>query len=390
MKTLSILGSTGSIGRSTLDIVRMHPDKFRVAVLTAGRNIDLLKRQIYEFKPEVVSVIDKETAGTLGKNLSCRVLYGEDGFEYAATFKFVDLVVSAIVGAAGLLPTLAAINAGKDVALANKETLVMAGALVMEAVKKNKATLLPIDSEHSAIFQSIIGHQKGDIKRLILTASGGPFLNTSLGKLSKVTCDEALKHPNWQMGQKVTIDSATLMNKGLEVIEARWLFDIPPERIAVHVHPQSIIHSMVEYIDGGILAQMGSADMKCPISYALAYPERIEAGVTPLNLCKLGSLTFVEPDVKRFPALKLAYESLRLGGTMPAVMNAADEIAVDAFLKKEIRFTDIVGIVENTMNRHNPSRADTIDEILEADIWARHEAKRQIEALCSENTSYTL
>lgn len=378
MKTLSILGSTGSIGRNALDIVRRHPDKFRVIALTAGRNIDLLKEQIEEFKPDLVSVIDKETADRLGKNLPCRVMYGTSGFEEAAALKSVDMVVSAITGSAGLLPTLSAINAGKEIALANKETLVMAGALVMKAVKKNNITLIPIDSEHSAIFQSIIGHQKGDVKRLILTASGGPFLNTPLENLVKVTCSEALKHPNWQMGQKVTIDSATLMNKGLEVIEARWLFDILPENIVVHIHPQSIIHSMVEYIDGGILAQMGTADMKGPISYALAYPDRIEAGVAPLDLCKLGTLTFFEPDAKRFPALKLAYESLKVGGTMPAVMNAADEVAVDAFLKKEIRFTDIIRLVEHTMNKHITSSADTIEEILEADNWARKEAKRQI------------
>ncbi|MBI5894383.1 MAG: 1-deoxy-D-xylulose-5-phosphate reductoisomerase [Deltaproteobacteria bacterium] len=381
MKTLSILGSTGSIGRSTLDIVRQHPDKFKVAAISAARNVDLLKKQIDEFKPQVVSVIDRTAAEKLGSSLSCKVMHGKEGLECAATFKDSDLVVSAIVGAAGLLPTLAAINAGKAIALANKETLVMAGSIVMEAVKKNNTALLPIDSEHSAIFQSLAGHQMDDVKRLILTASGGPFLNMPLERLSDVSCDDALKHPNWQMGKKVTIDSATLMNKGLEVIEARWLFNIPPERIAVHIHPESIIHSMVEYNDGCVLAQMGSADMRGPISYALSYPNRIDAGVAPLDLCRLGRLTFIEPDEKRFPALKLAYDALNTGGTMPAVMNAADEIAADAFLKKEIRFTDIVKVVEKTMDAHDVLDADTIDAILAADKWAREEAGKTIQNL---------
>ena len=363
MKKLSILGSTGSIGVSTLDIVAAHPDRFEIVALTAGNNLELLKTQIELFSPQLVSVMNDELARELAASLP------------AATAADTDMVVAAIVGAAGLVPTAAAIKAGKDVALANKETLVTAGHLVMALARDKGVKLYPVDSEHSAVFQSLQGHRYADIKRIILTASGGPFFNLPLDKLARVTVADALNHPNWSMGQKITIDSATMMNKGLEVIEARWLFDLPADRISVNIHPQSIIHSMVEYIDGCIMAQLGVPDMKAPIAYALTYPERVPTGVKPLDLTKLSGLTFFNPDHVRFPALQLAYRAMAEGESMPTVLNAANEVAVEAFLRGAIGFCDIPRAIERTMDLHQPHSLGTIEEVLHVDRWGREKTR---------------
>jgi 1-deoxy-D-xylulose-5-phosphate reductoisomerase len=378
MKKLGILGSTGSIGVSTLEIVAAHLDRFQVVSLTAGSNLELLKRQIEAFAPRLVAVATEELARELADMLPAErpeILCGVEGLIAAATAAEVDMVVAAIVGAAGLVPTAAAIKAGKDVALANKETLVTAGRLIMEMVAEQGVRLYPVDSEHSAVFQSLQGHRDGDVRRIILTASGGPFLNWPLEKLAQVTVADALNHPNWSMGKKITIDSATMMNKGLEVIEARWLFDIPAERIAVNIHPQSIIHSMVEYVDGCVMAQLGVPDMKAPIAYALTYPERVPTGVKPLDLTELSGLSFFNPDHTRFPALKLAYRALESGESMPAVMNAANEVAVEAFLAGRIGFAEIAAVIERTMERHQPHTFATIEDVLHADRWGREKAR---------------
>jgi 1-deoxy-D-xylulose-5-phosphate reductoisomerase len=378
MKKLTILGSTGSIGVSTLDIVTAHPDKFEIVALTAGNNLELLKRQIEKFSPQVVAVVTEESAKRLRGMLGGKkpeILYGVPGMITAASATDATMVVAAIVGSAGLVPAVAAIKAGKDIALANKETLVAAGNLVMELVKHHGVKLYPVDSEHSAVFQSLQGHKGGNVKRIILTASGGPFLNYPLEKLSRVSVSDALAHPNWSMGQKITIDSATMMNKGLEIIEARWLFDMSPDRIDVVIHPQSIIHSLVEYVDGCVMAQLGVPDMKAPIAYALTYPGRVPTGVKPLDLTEINTLTFFKPDLIRFPALKLAYRSLQDGESMPAVMNAANEVAVEAFLSGKIKFTDIVTLIEKTMNLHKPHRLASLDEVLSLDIWSREKTR---------------
>lgn len=378
MKNLTILGSTGSIGVSTLDIVAAHPDKFRVTALTAGNNLELISKQIERFSPQLVSVISEESAKKLERMLSGKkpeIMHGVPGLIAAATASDADMVVAAIVGAAGLVPTVAAIKGGKDVALANKETLVTAGHLVMELVKEQGVALYPVDSEHSAVFQSLQGHRCEDVKRIILTASGGPFLNYPLDKLSQVSVADALAHPNWSMGQKITIDSATMMNKGLEVIEARWLFNLPGERIDVNIHPQSIIHSMVEYVDGCVMAQLGVPDMKAPIAYALTYPARVPTGVRPLDLTELSGLTFFKPDMGRFPALKLAYRAMQDGESMPTVMNAANEAAVEAFLAGKIRFVDISATIEKTMDAHVPQRLASVEEVLSVDLRSREKAR---------------
>ncbi|MBI5887329.1 MAG: 1-deoxy-D-xylulose-5-phosphate reductoisomerase [Deltaproteobacteria bacterium] len=382
MKGVSILGSTGSIGINTLDIIRRHPERFKVVSLAAGNNVRLLKKQIDEFAPRCVSVLTEKAALELKRSIQGRVEIGVgiEGAASAAAFPGADIVVSAISGAAGLVPTMAAIKAGRDIALANKETLVMAGAIVMREVKKRRIRLMPIDSEHSAVFQALEGHRRQDVRRIILTASGGPFLNTPLKRLKDVTPEEALNHPRWRMGRKISIDSATLVNKGLEVIEARWLFDMAAERISVAIHPQSVVHSMVEYIDGSIVAQMGAPDMKGPISYALSYPERIVSGAPALDLKGL-SLEFAEPDLKRFPCLGLACDALKDGGVMPAVLNAADEAAVDAFLKGRIGFTGIHRVIAKTLDAFVPSKGDAIEDIIEADCEARDMAKGFINAM---------
>lgn len=382
IKGLAVLGSTGSIGENTLEVVRRNPGRFRVISLSAGNNIELLKRQAAEFSPRYVSVRSAEAAAALRKSVAVPVEagFGVEGAVRAATCEGVDMVVSAISGASGLLPTLYAVRAGKDIALANKETMVLAGPLVMaEAVKKG-VRILPVDSEHSAIFQSMAGHRRQDVKRLILTASGGPFLNTRLEDLASVTPSEALNHPKWKMGRKISIDSATLMNKGLEVIEASFLFDVPAEKISVVIHPQSVVHSMVEYTDGSIVAQMSRPDMKGPIAYALGYPERIDAGAEPLGFERL-NLEFSEPDGARFPCLSLSYAALRAGGTMPAVLNAADEVAVEMFLEGRIRFTSIFSVISEVLEMHTPGRIASIEDVIEADRWAREAARDSVSGL---------
>ncbi len=380
MKNITILGCTGSIGVNTLDVARRFPDRFRVMALSCGANVDLVEAQAREFSPKLVTVRDKKAAAALKKRLGngVRVLHGIEGLVEAASLDGVDMVVSSIVGAAGLVPTMAAIESGKDIALANKETLVCAGALVMDAVKRKGVKLLPVDSEHSAIFQSMKGHRKNDLARLTLTASGGPFREYPADKLRGVRPADALKHPNWEMGRKITIDSATLMNKGLEVIEARWLFDVGPERISVLVHPQSIIHSMAEFIDGSVIAQLGVQDMRGPISYALGYPGRLRKNIPGLELSKVGSLTFTEPDMQKFPCLSYAFDALKAGGTMPAVLNAANEVAVQAFLDDKIGFMDIPALIRKVMDGHEPWDPTSVEDILAADRRARSAATRLI------------
>ena len=382
MKRLAILGSTGSIGVNTLDIVRQFPERFQVVSLSAGLNTGLLRQQILQFRPKVVSVLNRELAEALKRDLSSEspeIVNGIEGLIKVATHPEVDQVVSAIVGAVGLIPTLSAIKTGKTVALANKESLVMAGKIVMEEARRSGVQILPIDSEHSAIFQSLLGHRKETIQRLILTASGGPFLNLPVSKLPDVTVKDALHHPNWEMGKKITIDSASLMNKGLEVIEAHWLFDMPVEKITVQIHPQSIIHSMVEYIDGSVIAQMGIADMRVPISYALSFPNRLPLSLPGLDLPQKGGLTFQAPDLDRYPCLKLAYQSIKIGETMPAILNASNEVAVNAFLEGAIKFTEIPLLIQRVMEDHDVKPVHTVEDILKADHWARERAKTTIE-----------
>ena len=382
MKRLAILGSTGSIGVNTLDIVRQFPDQFEVVSLSAGLNIQLLRQQILQFRPKIVSVQNRELADALKRELSSEppeIVDGVEGLIKVATHPEVDQVVSAIVGAVGLIPTLSAIKTGKEIALANKESLVMAGKIVMEEARQSRVQILPVDSEHSAIFQSLLGHRKDSIERIILTASGGPFLNLPVSRLQEVTVKDALQHPNWEMGKKVTIDSASLMNKGLEVIEAHWLFDLPVEKIAVQIHPQSIIHSMVEYVDGSVIAQMGIADMRVPISYALSFPHRLPLRLPRLDLAQKGGLTFQAPDPDRYPCLKLAYQAIRIGETMPAVLNASNEVAVNGFLDGTIRFTEIPLLIQRVVEDHDLKPVRTIEDILKADHWARERAKAVLE-----------
>lgn len=378
MKQIAILGSTGSIGVSTLEIVAAHPDKFRVVALSGARNLELLAHQIRIFRPKLAAVADTADIPRLRELLGTtevQLLGGAEGLCSVATYPGVQMVVAAIVGAAGLLPAAAAIKAGKDLALANKETLVTAGHLFMELVAKHGGKLYPVDSEHSAVFQSIEGHRSQDISKIILTASGGPFRATPLEQLQQVTIQDALNHPNWSMGRKITIDSATMMNKGLEVIEARWLFDVPPDKISVNIHPQSIIHSMVEYIDGCVIAQLGTPDMKAPIAYALSYPARVSTGVKPLDLTDLSGLTFFKPDLERFPCLGLAYRAMGEGESMPTVMNAANEVAVEAFLQGEISYLQIAALIEKTMDSHQAHTLGSIEEVLEVDQWGRTTAR---------------
>ena len=377
-KKIVILGSTGSIGRNVLKIAASFPERFTVAGLTAGWNIDLLRQQIEDFSPGIVSVAEEETAlklkTLLGPGSRTQIVWGPGGNEQVASLQEADMVVSAIVGAAGLLPTLAAIRSGKDIALANKETLVMAGRLIMAEVAKQQVRLLPVDSEHSAIAQALEAGRKEDVARIILTASGGPFLNLAAESLWQVTPEKALAHPNWDMGRKISIDSATLMNKGLEVIEARWLFDIDLAKIEVLVHPQSIVHSLVEFVDGSVVAQLGLPDMRVPISYALSYPERLDTGLSRLNLTECSNLSFLKPDTDRFPALQIAYEACRSGGCTPTVLNAANEIAVAAFLEGKLKFPEISQVVAETMNRTVYMNDNDIETILEADRQARNES----------------
>ncbi|MCF6246078.1 MAG: 1-deoxy-D-xylulose-5-phosphate reductoisomerase [Desulfobacula sp.] len=390
MKCLSVLGSTGSIGISALDIVRMHPDRFKIKALTAGKNIELFARQIKEFKPALVSVLDEKGALQLSKGLGNiltqntngyekpEILFGESGFCEVASFYKSDTVLLAIVGAAGLKPALAAIQAKKQIALANKETLVMAGELVMAQAQKHGVKILPVDSEHSAIFQSLAGNKIKDLKTIFLTASGGPFRKKPFKEFSDITLEDALNHPTWNMGHKITIDSATLMNKGLEIIEAVHLFDVGPDTIEVLVHPQSIVHSMVGYKDGGIIAQMGQPDMKGAIAYALSEPDRIDLKIGFPDFAKLGSLTFEKPDTKKFPSLLFAFEACKKQGTLPAVMNAANEVAVQAFLEKRIGFLDIFRLISTAMEHQPHIDNPDLSGIIEADQWAREKVQSLI------------
>ena len=381
MRTIALLGSTGSIGVSTLALVREFPERFKVHGMVAGRNLPLLARQIKEFSPVLAAIEREEDIAQLRKLLGkhkVEILFGQAGAIEVATAAKVDVVLAAIVGGAGLMPTLRGLLAGKEIALANKEALVMAGELFVKAAKKKGVRLLPVDSEHSAIFQCLQGNQRSDVDKIILTASGGPFLRTPLHRLAAATIDQALKHPNWKMGRKITIDSATMMNKGLEVVEARWEFDIEPRSIQVVIHPQSIVHSMVRYQDGAILAQLGIADMRIPIAYALAYPHRLKGSWEPLDLTKHEGLNFLPVEKKRFPGLALAYAALEEGGTLPAVLNAANEIAVAAFLAGRIGFREIHRIIDRTMQRHQSKHAKNIDEVIEVDRWAREVASTYV------------
>lgn len=374
MKQLAVLGSTGSVGANTLEIVGRFREEFKVLALAAGTNLSLLREQIKVFKPRLVSVHDQDHARAL-KAEGVEVVYGEEGLIQAATFPGVDMVVSAVVGSVGIRPLLAAIEEGRDVALANKESMVTAGEIIVKKAKKKGTTILPIDSEHSAIFQALGSRMEGEgIKRIILTASGGPLYNVPAEAFKKVTPQEALAHPVWHMGPKISVDSATLMNKGLEVIEAHWFFQVPPERIEVVIHPQGVVHSLVEYVDSSIIAQLSIPDMRIPIAYALSYPKRLAMDLPVLNLHELNHLTFDPPDWEKFPCLKLAYEALETGGTMPAVLNAANEVAVKAFLQGRIGFDWIPHVVTSTMHGHKPTPLHEVEAILEADQWARAKA----------------
>jgi 1-deoxy-D-xylulose-5-phosphate reductoisomerase len=385
MKKITILGSTGSIGCSALDVIEKNPQRFQVEALAAGRNIKLLKKQIEKFNPKVVAVSTKESALKLREALNAKsrikIFYSKEGLKEIASFPSANIVISAISGSAGLIPTLAAIEAGKDIALANKETMVMAGEIVTRRAIKKRVKIIPVDSEHSAIFQCLEGHKIQNLRRIILTASGGPFLNLTRNELKKVSLRQTLHHPNWKMGKKITIDSASMMNKGLEVIEAKWLFNVDISNISVLVHPQSIVHSLVEFIDGAFLAQMGIPDMKIPIAYALTYPERISNDLPSLNLVKTGNLEFHNPDINKFPCLGLAYEAGICGGTAPVVLNAADEVAVSAFMENKIRFIDLPKIMEKILILHNSINNPSLDDILQADLWARRETKKIIERI---------
>ena len=379
MQRITVLGATGTIGINTLDVIARHPERFSVFALTGHRQVDRLAEQCRQFRPQVAVVADAAAAGQLARQLSgmkVEILHGEAALALVAASGSVDAVMSAIVGAAGLAPTMAAVRAGKQVYLANKESLVVAGRLMMEAVAASGSRLLPIDSEHNAIFQSLPADFSGDldasgVERIVLTASGGPFRGWSAQQLAHVTPEQAVAHPNWVMGRKISVDSASLMNKGLEVIEARWLFNAPPGRIEVIVHPQSVIHSMVRYRDGSVVAQLGVPDMRTPIAHALAWPERMDAGVPALDFSLLGGLTFEKPDQEHFPCLGLAFDALREGGDQPAVLNAANEVAVAAFLERRLPFMDIPRVVENAMQQFAGRVSNSIEELLELDAEVR-------------------
>jgi len=383
MHNLAILGSTGSIGTQALAVVSANRDLLSVSALAAYHNIDLLEEQIHQFTPRLAVVVDPVAGAKLKARYSgpTQILIGEDGLLEAASYPPVNIVLTSMVGFAGLRPTLAAIEAGKNIALANKETLVAAGELVTNLAKKKGVKILPVDSEHSAILQSMAGCNPEEVQRLILTASGGPFLGKKPEELQYVSVAECLKHPNWSMGKKITVDSATLANKGLEVIEARWLFGLNYDRSDVVIHPQSIIHSMVEFVDGAIIAQLGMPDMRLPIQYALTYPRRLPTDFPRLNFLQLKELTFLAPDTDTFPALTLAYEAGRIGGTMPCVFNAANEVAVYAFLAGNIGFLDISRIIALVMEKHQPMPTHDLKTLDEADAWARRHAKQLVQAI---------
>lgn len=373
MRTISILGSTGSIGTQTLEVVEVLGD-IQVGAISGNHNIKLLEEQARKFRPRLVSVMDEDNAKELKSRLAdtnCKVVAGMDGLVEAATLGEADTVVTSVVGNVGLRPTFEAISAGKNIALANKETLVSAGQLVMDLAKKKGISIYPVDSEHSAIFQSLQGNKDNQIRRILLTASGGPFRGKTLDQLKNVTAADALCHPNWSMGKKITIDSATLMNKGLEVMEAKWLFGVDTDQIEVLVHPQSIIHSAVEYEDGAIMAQLGEPDMRVPIQYALTYPKRVANPFPKIDFAKRAQLTFDHPDMDTFRCLVLAYKALKIGGTMPTVLNGANEIAVAKFLSGKIGFLDIPALIEKTMEAYTVKENYTLEDLLEVDAWAR-------------------
>ena len=380
MRRIAILGSTGSVGVTTLDVVSRFPERFEVVALAAGRNAARLREQMGQFKPRIVSVQSAETARELRQTTPAfrgEIVHGDEGLRRVAAHPDADFVVSALVGAVGLVPTLEAIRAGKTVGLANKEALVVAGELVTREAAAHGVQILPIDSEHNAIFQALAGHPTASVRRIILTASGGPFLRWPLADLARVTPTDALQHPTWKMGSKITIDSATLMNKGLEVIEAHWLFGVEPSRISVIVHPQSVVHSMVEFIDGSVMAQLAVPDMTIPVAFALAYPTRLPLPHVPgLDLAATGGLTFLLPDEEKFPCLGLAYTALIRGGTAPAVLNAANEVAVEAFCAGRLTFPGISATVGRVMDRHQVVAHPSLEQILEADRWARVEAQQ--------------
>ncbi|WP_019553157.1 1-deoxy-D-xylulose-5-phosphate reductoisomerase [Propionispira raffinosivorans] len=373
MKKIAILGSTGSIGTQTLAVVAANRDKFQVMTLAANTNDQLLEQQIKEFEPELAVLVDLEAAKRLQKRFvgKTKILAGQEGLLEAATYEVVETVVTSMVGFAGLEPTIAAIEAGKDIALANKETLVVAGELVMKLAKEKGVSILPVDSEHCAIFQCLQGEDRRQVHKILLTASGGPFRGKTRKELAAVSIKDCLNHPTWSMGKKISIDSASLVNKGLEVIEAKWLYGVDYNQIKVVVHPQSIVHSMVEYIDGTVMAQLGSTDMRLPIQYALTYPQRIDATFPKLDFWNCKDLTFSKPDMDTFLGLKMAYEAGRIGGTMPCAFNAANEIAVDAFLKESISFLQIYDIIEKTMTAHHVKMNPTLQDLYENDSWAR-------------------
>ncbi len=388
LQNIAILGATGSIGASTLDVIARHPERFRVAALTANRQVDELADLCKRYRPDYACVADASRAPLLRERLAAagvrsKIVAGESGLVEVASLPGVDCVVAAIVGAAGLRPTLAAAKAGKKLLLANKEALVTAGAVFMEAVHSSGAILLPIDSEHNAIFQCLPPFTSGalaskGVRRVLLTGSGGPFRARARAELHRVTPDEACAHPNWVMGRKISVDSATMMNKGLEIIEAHWLFGASPEQIEVVVHPQSVVHSMVEYADGSVIAQLGHPDMRTPIAQALAFPERIDAGVSQLDLFRIGALSFEQPDFERFPALRLAYEALKRGGSAPATLNAANEVAVAAFLEGRLPFLHITAVIEETLQSVPASAPETLEEVLATDALARDRASQLV------------
>ncbi|MER0171044.1 MAG: 1-deoxy-D-xylulose-5-phosphate reductoisomerase [Nitrosomonas sp.] len=385
IRQITVLGSTGSIGESTLDVIARHPDRFQAFALTANHSVEKMLAQCQRFQPRFAVMLDTASAGQLADAIKAagirtEVLAGIESLEKVASLPEVDAVMAAIVGAAGIRPTFAAARTGKLVLLANKETLVMAGRIFMDLVKQYNATLLPIDSEHNAIYQSLPHHFNGNlaaagISRILLTASGGPFRRAPLESLASVTPEEACAHPNWDMGQKISVDSATMMNKGLEVIEAHWLFEAPPEKIQVVIHPQSVIHSMVAYVDGSVIAQLGNPDMRTPIAHAMGFPERIESGVSALDMFKVAHLDFEEPDFKKFACLKLAYQALAAGGNMPAVLNAANEIAVESFLKRRMPFTAIPAMIAHAMETVRQEEMVTLDDVLKTDTLARDVAR---------------
>ena len=380
MKKISLLGSTGSIGANVLDVIERNPEKFQILGMSAGSNVDLFAKQIRKFKPRVVALFDTKKIPTLKEriaDLDIEILSGEEGIIAVATLPEADVVVSGVMGSAGLLPAIHALKSGKNLALANKETLVIAGELVLREAKKTNSQIIPIDSEHSAIFQVLNGEKKERIKKIILTASGGPFRTFSFDQMETVTVKDALKHPNWDMGAKITIDSSTMMNKGLEYIEAKWLFGLNTP-VEIIVHAQSIIHSMIEFVDTSILAQLGIPDMRVPIAYAMTYPDRFECDLPSLDLTTMDDLTFEAPDFERFPCLRLAIDAMEIGKTMPAVLNAANEIAVQAFLEELISYKDIAELIRMVMQNHNPSPLKELQDVLIADRWAREETTKLV------------